>query len=244
MKKISPTREWQDDAFSVITDTLNQLLVSTLFYPPAGLLAHQNIPWSFPCLAFSQLKGPHHLLHVVRSYPLCWDVYTKHPFTEKHYGGYCAFSPQIPTSGLVRLSPRVWECQLMTAHSCVPPSYREQLPPRFCPLPGIPCCRWLLAQNSLKDLLKCQLQLQGRVTSPSANPAIFIQREGERFLRHLLTQLWWLANLKSIGQVSSLRIQEREDIWSLKNFFFFGKTCLSSVLVFNWLAETHPPYGN
>ena len=104
MRKNFPTRHWQDDAFSLITNTINRFCFPTPrpcpLYSLDYLLTrifHIPISWPLPVL-FPHLKWAYHplphpdLVHSKGVLP------AEHASMEQQYGGYCGFHlrPSLP----------------------------------------------------------------------------------------------------------------------------------------------------
>ena len=174
MRKNFPTRHWQDDVFSLITNTINRFCSPTPHPCPLYSLDylltrifHIPISWPLPVL-FPHLKRAYHPLPYQDLVHSKGVLPAEHPSMEQQYGGYCCFHLRPPLQG-----PCIYILESgmsATDSSQLLLSHREQPCPWSCPLPELPCSSDSLIQNFLKRYLRLQCICRV-VASPCANPA-------------------------------------------------------------------------
>lgn len=113
MRKNFPTRHWQDDAFSPITNTINRFCSPATHPCPLYSLDylltriyHIPISWPLPVL-FPHLKWAYHPLPHPDLVLSKGVLPAEYPSMEQQYGGILWFPPQIPIAGPMYLYLRV-----------------------------------------------------------------------------------------------------------------------------------------
>lgn len=180
MRKNFPTRHWQDDAFSPITNTINRFCSSATHPCPLYSLDylltriyHIPISWPLPVL-FPHLKWAYHPLPHPDLVLSKGVLPAEYPSMEQQYGGYCGFHLRSPSQGqcIYILESGM---SATAVYSCILLSHREQPCPWSCPLSELPCSNDSLIQNFQKHRLRLQCNCRV-VASPCANPAFVTSR--------------------------------------------------------------------
>ena len=105
MRKNFPTRHWQDDAFSPITNTINRFCSPATHPCPLYSLDylltriyHIPISWPLP-VPFPHLKWAYHPLPHPDLVLSKGVLPAEYPSMEQQYGGYCGFHLRSPSQG-------------------------------------------------------------------------------------------------------------------------------------------------